>query len=152
MSKNVLLIILLGIFLMVVTGCDNNEQRTDNTSNMNEEQDVSNVDIDNNSNDDTLSMDEVNGEDTSDDYYVGTYYLALTDGSLAKDGSGTIILNADGTCTYYYGWSDFGCISYTVYDHLITLKTTENSSDIQLTLTVDNDTLIDSANEKYIKE
>ena len=41
MSKNVLLIILLGIFLMVVTGCDNNEQRTDNTSNMNEEQDVS---------------------------------------------------------------------------------------------------------------
>lgn len=84
--------------------------------------------------------------------FSGTYYLALTDGSLAKDGSGTVIINSNGSCTYYSGWSDFGCQSYTTNDHVICLKTTESSSDICFTLTVDNKTLIASNNEKYIRE
>lgn len=84
--------------------------------------------------------------------YVGTYYLALTDGSLAKDGSGTITLNSDGSCSYYSGWSDLMCQSYSVNDHLICLKTGESSSDICFTLTVDNKMLIAPNNEKYMKD
>lgn len=147
MSKKVLLITLCGLLLLGVTGCENVEKNADSSKNEGNSQEHEMID-----NDSQSSLDDLNNDDSSNDYYVGTYYLVLTDGTLAKDGSGTIILNADGTCEYYYGWSNFGCISYTVNDHLITLKTTENSSDIYLTLDVDNKILIDANNEKYLKE
>lgn len=78
--------------------------------------------------------------------------MALTDSSLAKDGTGTVILNKDKSCTYIYGLSNLGCKSFTITDHLICLKTTENQEDICLTLTSTNDMLIDTNNEKYMKE
>ncbi len=147
MSKKVLLITLCGLLLLGVTGCGNVEKNVDSSKNEGNSQEHEMID-----NDSQSSLDDLNNDDSSNDYYVGTYYLVLTDGTLAKDGSGTITLNADGTCEYYYGWSNFGCISYTVNDHLITLKTTENSSDIYLTLDVNNKILIDANNEKYLKE
>lgn len=147
MSKKVLLVALCGMLLLGITGCGNVEKNADSSKNEGNSQEHEVID-----NDSQSSLDDLNNDDSSNDYYVGTYYLALTDGTLAKDGSGTITLNADGTCEYYYGWSNFGCISYTVNDHLITLKTTENSSDIYLTLDVDNKILIDANNEKYLKE
>ena len=91
-------------------------------------------------------------EETSNSYYEGTYYMVLKDGSLAKDGTGTVILNEDKSCAYYYGWSDFGCESFTVNDHTICLKTIENASDVCFTLDFDNNILIDANNEKYMKE
>lgn len=45
----------------------------------------------------------------------GTYYLALDDGTLVKDNSGTIILNQDDTCTFYEGMTDLNCATYFVY-------------------------------------
>lgn len=147
MSKKVLLITLCGLLLLGVTGCENVEKNADSSKNEGNSQEHEMID-----NDSQSSLDDLNNDDSSNDYYVGTYYLVLTDGTLAKDGSGTITLNADGTCEYYYGWSNFGCVSYTVNDHLITLKTTENASDIYLTLDVDNKVLIDANNEKYLKE
>ncbi len=53
----------------------------------------------------------------------GTYYLKLTDGTLATDNSGTIILNKNGSCAYYEGWADMECSSYYVKDKSICLKT-----------------------------
>ena len=78
--------------------------------------------------------------------------MVLADGSLADDGTGTIILNKDKSCTYIYGQSNMGCSSYDVYDHLITLKVSESSTDIYLTLDADNKMLIDANNEKYMRK
>lgn len=107
----------------------------------------------NDSNDKTTETNtSTKNNNSNDNYYVGTYYMKLLDGTIAKDGTGTIILNKDKSCAYYYGWSDFGCKSYTVKDHLICLKTTENQDDVCFTLTASNDMLIDANNDKYIKE
>lgn len=108
--------------------------------------------ISNNNTTNTEDNSNNNQQTTNKVDFTGTYYLALTDGSLAKDGSGTVIINSDGSCSYYSGWSDFRCKSYTTNDHVICLKTEESSSDICFTLTVDNKTLIASNNEKYLRE
>lgn len=104
------------------------------------------------SNNNVSDNNQVNQTSNASINYTGTYYLALTDGSLAKDGSGTVILNSDGSCNYYSGWSDFMCQSYSVNDHVICLKTQESTSDICFTLTADNKMLIAPNNEKYMKE
>lgn len=54
----------------------------------------------------------------------GTYYLELEDGSLAKDNSGTIILNQDDTCTFYEGMTDLNCATYYVYSDEICFQIT----------------------------
>ena len=95
---------------------------------------------------------ENNQQTNNEVNFTGTYYLALTDGSLAKDGSGTVTINSNGSCSYISGWSDFRCKSYYTNDHVICLKTEESSGDICFTLAVDNKTLIAPNNEKYIKE
>ena len=154
MYKKILLIALCGVLLFGVTGCSDDDSTKENSNNKNNVQENNSQKEDNNKQEKFDNNQTTSGEsnDSSNKYYTGTYYLSLTDGTLAKDGSGTIILNEDGTCAYYYGWSNFGCVSYTVNDHLITLKTTENASDIYLTLDVDNKVLIDANNEKYLKE
>lgn len=95
---------------------------------------------------------ENNQQTNNEVNFTGTYYLALTDGSLAKDGSGTVTINSNGSCSYISGWSDFRCKSYYTNDHVICLKTEESSGDICFTLAVDNKMLIAPNNEKYIKE
>ncbi len=70
----------------------------------------------------------------------GTYYLKLTDGTLATDGSGTIEIKEDGTCNYYSGWSNMGCLSfYEGNDETICLKTSEMAEDV--CFSIENDTL-----------
>ena len=125
------------------------EKKANNEQNINDES-QSNTNNNSSVNDKTDNTEHQTKSNKVD--FSGTYYLALTDGSLAKDGSGTIIINSNGSCTYYSGWSDFGCQSYTTNDHVICLKTTESSSNICFNLTVDNKTLIAPNNEKYIRE
>ncbi len=159
--KKIFSLLLIGVVIIgLTTGCGVNkesgskndkEEINNNSTNLNN--DDTNENIKNDENDVTEEQSNSNSENsTTDDYYVGTYYMALTDGSLAKDGTGTVILNKDKSCAYYYGWSDFGCKSFSVVDHLICLKTTESQEDICLTLVSTNDMLIDANNEKYIKE
>ena len=102
-------------------------------------------------NNEDITNKTITNKTTADNYYVGTYYMVLTDGSLAEDGTGTIILNNDMSCTYIYGQSNMGCTSYSVNDHLITLKLSE-SDDTSFTLDSDNKLLISSNNEKYMKQ
>ena len=126
-----------------------NEKNLKNEKSTNDES-QSNTNNNSTLNDKTDNKNQQANSDKVD--FSGTYYLALSDGSLAKDGSGTVIISSNGSCTYYSGWSDFGCQSYTTNEHVICLKTTESSSDICFTLTVDNKTLIAQNNEKYIRE
>ena len=147
MKRKILMLLLSIILLISMTACTKDEKITN-------EKDQTNINENKETNLDTKSPsdDSNNKEENSQDYYVGTYYMALTDGTLAKDGTGTVILNQDKSCTYYYGQANYGCNSFTVNDHLICLQVSESSSDICLTLTVTNDMLIDANNEKYIKE
>ena len=161
MKKIFTLLLIVTVIVGLTTGCgakkendsnnDNKQINNNSTSNLNDNDTTENTK--NDESNITKEQDNSNTDNsTTDDYYVGTYYMALTDGSLAKDGTGTVILNKDKSCTYYYGWSDFGCKSFSVVDHLICLKTTESQEDICLTLVSTNDMLIDANNEKYIKE
>ena len=144
--------LLLSLIVMLsLTGCGSYKDASNNQPNntndvINNENNVVEEQIENN------EEEQNDNEEVKDDYYVGTYYLALTDGTLAKDGSGTVILNKDKSCKYYSGWSDFGCKSFTVNDHTICLKTTETQDDVCFTLSASNDMLISSSNEKYMKE
>ena len=150
MRKKVFLFILCGVMILMFIGCDNStkdENAISNQQNNTKEAES----ITSNQNDSTEQQNEDNNT-SLDDYYIGTYYMVLADGSLADDGTGTIILNNDMSCTYIYGQSNMGCTSYSVNNHLITLKVSESSSDIHLTLDADNKILIDSNNEKYMKE
>ena len=95
--KKILNILLMGILIIGLTsGCNVREESDDSNDN----KEMNDFSIPNLNDSDTTENTE-NEEDT--DYYVGTYYMALTDGSLAKDGTGTVILNKDKSCTYYYG-------------------------------------------------
>lgn len=98
-----------------------------------------------------ITNETITNKTTADNYYVGTYYMVLSDGSVADDGSGSIVLNEDKSCIYISGQANMGCISYTVNDHLITLKLSE-SNDTSFTLDSDNKILISSNNEKYMKQ
>lgn len=150
MKKKVFLFILCGVMILMLIGCDNftkDENVISNQQNNIKEAES----ITSNQNDSTEQQNEDNNT-SLDDYYIGTYYMVLTDGSLADDGTGTIILNNDMSCTYIYGQSNMGCTSYSVNDHLITLKVSESSSDIHLTLDADKKILIDANNEKYMRK
>ena len=153
MKKKLLSIMLIGILIIGLTGCGNNNAKNDSKASNNNLKENIQVqdDITSNQND---SIEQQNESNTSNinDYYTGTYYMILVDGSLADDGTGTIILNEDKSCTYIYGQSNMGCSSYDVNDHLITLKVSESSTDIYLTLDADNKMLIDANNEKYMRK
>ncbi len=78
----------------------------------------------------------------------GTYYLELTDGTIVTDGSGTIILNSDNTCSYYSGWSDMVCTSYTVSNNNVCLNLQETGGNKCFTL---NGNILSDTYENYIK-
>ena len=153
MKKKLLCFLLIGVLVIGLTGCekenikDNSKGSNNNSKENNQVQD----DITSNQNDSIEQQNESNASNI-DDYYTGTYYMILVDGSLADDGTGTIILNKDKSCTYIYGQANMGCSSYDVNDHLITLKVSESSTDIYLTLDADNKILIDANNEKYMRK
>ena len=84
----------------------------------------------------------------SDANIYGTYYLELTDGTVADDGSGTIILNSDSTCKYYSGWSDMGCTSYKVESDSVCLDLSETGG--SKCFTIKDNMLIDNY-DNYIK-
>ena len=84
----------------------------------------------------------------SDANIYGTYYLELTDGTVADDGSGTIILNSDSTCKYYSGWSDMGCTSYKVDNNQVCLDLSETGG--SKCFTIKDNILIDNY-DNYIK-
>lgn len=150
MKKKVFLFILCGVMILMLIGCDNSTK--DENAISNQQNNIKEAEsITSNQNDSTEQQNEDNNT-SLDDYYIGTYYMVLADGSLADDGTGTIILNNDMSCTYIYGQSNMGCTSYSVNDHLITLKVSESSSDIYLTLDADNKILIDANNEKYMRK
>lgn len=130
-SKFILLCVLI-VSLFLVTACDKEETTAEIPT------------------DEASTTEEEQVEETAS--YIGTYYLELTDGSLAKDGSGTITINEDGSCTYIYGQANYRCQSYTVNDNNICMQVTEAPSDICLVLTDSNNTLNSSNNEKYKKE
>ena len=150
MKKKVFLFILCGVMILMLIGCDNSTK--DENAISNQQNNIKEAEsITSNQNDSTEQQNEDNNT-SLDDYYIGTYYMVLADGSLADDGTGTIILNNDMSCTYIYGQSNMGCTSYSVNDHLITLKVSESSSDIHLTLDADKKILIDANNEKYMRK
>ena len=150
MKKKVFLFILCGVMILMLIGCDNSTK--DENAISNQQNNIKEAEsITSNQNDSTEQQNEDNNT-SLDDYYIGTYYMVLADGSLADDGTGTIIFNNDMSCTYIYGQSNMGCTSYSVNDHLITLKVSESSSDIYLTLDADNKILIDANNEKYMRK
>ena len=151
MKRKLLSFLLICILVIGLTGCDNTTKEIKSTTNTQ----IKNVEEkDNAMSNQNDSIEQQNESNTSNinDYYTGTYYMVLADGSLADDGTGTIILNKDKSCTYIYGQSNMGCSSYDVYDHLITLKVSESSTDIYLTLDADNKMLIDANNEKYMRK
>ena len=84
----------------------------------------------------------------SDANIYGTYYLELTDGTVADDGSGTIILNSDSTCKYYSGWSDMGCTSYKVDNSQVCLDLSETGGSKCFTL---KDNMLSDNYDNYIK-
>ena len=84
----------------------------------------------------------------SDANIYGTYYLELTDGTVADDGSGTIILNSDLTCKYYSGWSDMGCTSYKVDNSQVCLDLSETGGSKCFTL---KDNMLSDNYDNYIK-
>ena len=85
---------------------------------------------------------------SSDVNIYGTYYLELTDGTVADDGSGTIILNSDSTCKYYSGWSDMGCTSYKVDNSQVCLDLSETGGSKCFTL---KDNMLSDNYDNYIK-
>ena len=85
---------------------------------------------------------------SSDVNIYGTYYLELTDGTVADDGSGTIILNSDSTCKYYSGWSDMGCTSYKVDNNQVCLDLSETGG--SKCFAIKDNMLIDNY-DNYIK-
>lgn len=95
---------------------------------------------------DTSNTDVSNS--SSDANIYGTYYLELTDGTVADDGSGTIILNSDSTCKYYSGWSDMGCTSYKVDNSQVCLDLSETGG--SKCFTIKDNMLIDNY-DNYIK-
>ena len=147
MKKNLLFVLVIFFSFLCITGCNNDVQNKNESSNTEQN---STDKAKNNDTDKTNDNDGNNNE--KDAFYVGTYYMVLTDGSLAEDGTGTIILNQDMTCTYIYGQSNMGCTSYSVNDHVITLKVSEQSSDVILVLEADHKFLIDANNEKYMRK
>lgn len=147
MKKNLLFVLVIFFSFLCITGCNNDVQNKNESSNTEQN---STDKAKNNDTDKTNDNDGNNNE--KDAFYVGTYYMVLTDGSLAEDGTGTIILNQDMTCTYIYGQSNIGCTSYSVNDHVITLKVSEQSSDVILVLEADHKFLIDANNEKYMRK
>ena len=148
MKRKLLSVLLMCVLVIGLTGCGKNNTTT-NTQIKNIEEKDNTI---SNQNDSIEQQNENNNQSTNDAFYVGTYYMVLTDGSLAEDGTGTIILNNDMSCTYIYGQSNMGCTSYSINDHVITLKVSEQSSDIVLVLEADHKFLIDANNEKYMKE
>lgn len=95
-----------------------------------------------------ISNDTSNSNSNSDASIYGTYYLELTDGTIADDGSGTIILNSDSTCKYYSGWSDMGCTSYKVDNSQVCLDLSETGG--SKCFTIKDNILIDNY-DNYIK-
>ena len=95
-----------------------------------------------------ISNDTSNSNSNSDVNIYGTYYLELTDGTIADDGSGTIILNSDSTCKYYSGWSDMGCTSYKVDNNQVCLDLSETGG--SKCFTIKDNILIDNY-DNYIK-
>ena len=86
--------------------------------------------------------------DNKENSISGTYYLELTDGTIVTDGSGTIILNSDNTCSYYSGWSDMVCTSYTVSNNNVCLNLQETGGNKCFTL---NGNILSDTYENYIK-
>ena len=84
----------------------------------------------------------------SDANIYGTYYLELTDGTVADDGSGTIILNSDSTCKYYSGWSDMGCTSYKVDNSQVCLDLSETGGSKCFAI---KDNMLSDNYDNYIK-
>ena len=95
---------------------------------------------------DTSNTDVSNS--SSDANIYGTYYLELTDGTIADDGSGTIILNNDSTCKYYSGWSDMGCTSYKVERDSVCLNLSETGGSKCFTI---KDNMLSDNYDNYIK-
>ena len=148
MKKNLLFVLVIIFSFLCITGCNNDVQNKNESSNTEQ----NNTDKAENNDTDKTNDNDGNNKNEKDAFYVGTYYMVLTDGSLAEDGTGTIILNQDMTCTYIYGQSNMGCTSYSVNDHVITLKVSEQSSDVILVLEADHKFLIDANNEKYMRK
>ena len=74
--------------------------------------------------------------------------MELTDGTIVTDGSGTIILNSDNTCSYYSGWSDMVCTSYTVSNNNVCLNLQETGGNKCFTL---NGNILSDTYDNYIK-
>lgn len=94
------------------------------------------------------SNDTSTSNSNSETNIYGTYYLKLNDGTIADDGSGTIILNSDSTCKYYSGWSDMGCTSYKVESDSVCLNLSETGG--SKCFTIKDNMLIDNY-DNYIK-
>ena len=103
MKKKLLCILLMGILVIGLTGCENENIKDNSKGSNNNSKENNQVqdDITSNQNDSIEQKNESNASNI-DDYYTGTYYMILVDGSLADDGTGTIILNKDKSCTYIY--------------------------------------------------